>query len=223
MTKSLIDRTNLMPAQPSRWLLSLATLSLMAATQAHAQSSFDEGYVDFLFSPTRPGASAPAVGSGLFPAKPSASRQNADRSTRQRIAYSTNEAAGTILIDTTARRLYLIESGGSAQSYQVGVGKEGFGWYGTETISAKREWPDWRPPADMLARRPDLPRMMVGGPDNPLGARALYLGDTLYRIHGSNEPETVGTAASSGCFRMTNTDVMDLYERVGIGARVKVF
>lgn len=209
-----------MPRPLISWLPALATLTLLVAVPAHAQSSgtppaFDEGYIDFLFSPTRPGAASPP--------SPKARHHNADRSTRQRIAYQSNEAAGTILIDTAARRLYVIESNGFAQSYEVGVGKEGYGWYGTEHISAKREWPDWRPPADMLARRPDLPRHMVGGPDNPLGARALYLGDTLYRIHGSNEPETVGTAASSGCFRMTNIDVIDLYQRVGIGAKIQVF
>ncbi|MEB2847423.1 L,D-transpeptidase [Endobacterium cereale] len=209
-----------MPHPYSNRFLTLTASLMLVAAPAFAQSgprpAFDEGYIDFLFSPTRPGASAPS-------GPPAHRRENADRSTRQRIAYQSNEAAGTILIDTAARRLYLIESNGFAQSYQVGVGKEGYGWHGSERISAKREWPDWRPPADMLARRPDLPRHMVGGPDNPLGARALYLGDTLYRIHGSNEPETVGTAASSGCFRMTNTDVIDLYSRVGIGARVRVF
>lgn len=164
-----------------------------------------DDYVDFLLGPV-----------GRTP-------RQGERSTRERIALRTTEAAGTILIDTQARRLYLIETGGFAQSYQVGVGAEGFGWLGTETISAKREWPDWRPPADMRARRPDLPAFVPGGPDNPMGARALYLGQTLYRIHGSNEPETVGDAASSGCFRMTNTDVIDLYPRVRIGARVRVF
>ncbi len=209
-----------MPRTYSNRLLTLTASLLLAAAPAFAQSgtrpAFDEGYIDFLFSPTRPGASSPSGPTAHH-------RENADRSTRQRITYRSNEAAGTILIDTGARRLYLIESNGFAQSYQVGVGKEGYGWHGSERISAKREWPDWRPPADMLARRPDLPRHMVGGPDNPLGARALYLGDTLYRIHGSNEPETVGTAASSGCFRMTNTDVIDLYQRVGLGAKVRVF
>lgn len=209
-----------MPRTYSRRFFTLTAPLLLAAAPAFAQSgtrpAFDEGYIDFLFSPTRPGASAPSGPTAHH-------RENADRSTRQRITYRSNEAAGTILIDTTARRLYLIESNGFAQSYQVGVGKEGYGWHGSERISAKREWPDWRPPADMLARRPDLPRHMVGGPDNPLGARALYLGDTLYRIHGSNEPETVGTAASSGCFRMTNTDVIDLYQRASIGAKVRVF
>lgn len=183
--------------------------------QSNPRSSFDESYIDFLFSPIGPGGSPPA--------SPSISKEVADHSTRQRIAYQTREAVGTILIDTTKRRLYLVEPAGFAQSYQVGVGKEGYGWWGTEHVTAKREWPDWRPPADMLARRPDLPEYMTGGPDNPLGARALYLGDTLYRIHGSNEPETVGTASSSGCFRMTNTDVIDLYKRVGIGAKVRVF
>lgn len=171
----------------------------------------DPGYVDFLFSPMRGGGQAVAA------------QGDADRSTRQRIAYAAQDAPGTILIDTQARRLYLIEPGGFAQSYQVGVGREGFGWFGTETISAKREWPDWRPPADMRARRPDLPAFVPGGPDNPMGARALYLGQTLYRIHGSNEPETVGDAASSGCFRMTNTDVIDLYARARVGARVRVY
>lgn len=209
-----------MPRPYSNRLLTLTASFLLATAPAFAQSAnrpaFDEGYIDFLFSPTRPGASSPSGPTAQH-------RENADHSTRQRIAYRSNEAAGTILIDTGARRLYLIEANGFAQSYQVGVGKEGYGWHGSERISAKREWPDWRPPADMLARRPDLPRHMVGGPDNPLGARALYLGDTLYRIHGSNEPETVGTAASSGCFRMTNTDVIDLYQRVGIGAKVRVF
>ncbi|OHV79477.1 L,D-transpeptidase [Rhizobium sp. LCM 4573] len=199
--------------------LTLAALLAFASAPAHAQSSgsrpaFDDGYIDFLFSPTHPGTA---------PSGPADRAASADRSTRQRVAYRTNEAAGTILIDTAARRLYLVEPGGFAQSYEVGVGKEGYGWYGSERVSAKREWPDWRPPADMLARRPDLPRHMAGGPDNPLGARALYLGETLYRIHGSNQPETVGTAASSGCFRMTNTDVIDLYDRVGIGAKVRVF
>ncbi len=165
--------------------------------------------VGFLFQPMR-------GGDGTAPPP-------ADRSTRARVALQTREPAGTILIDTRARRLYLVEGGGFAQSYQVGVGAEGFGWFGTETVSAKREWPDWRPPADMRARRPDLPAFVPGGPDNPMGARALYLGQTLYRIHGSNEPETVGGAASSGCFRMTNTDVIDLYPRVRIGARVRVY
>lgn len=201
-----------------RLILSLF-LMVAAGLPAHAQSrggaqGFDDAYVDFLFSPTRPGASS---------STPPQRSEKADRSTRKRIAYETGEAPGTILIDTASRRLYLIEPGGTALSYQVGVGREGFGWYGTEHVSAKREWPDWHPPASMLARRPDLPTRMAGGPDNPLGARALYLGQTLYRIHGSNEPETVGTAASSGCFRMTNTDVIDLYRRTSIGAKVTVF
>lgn len=200
--------------------LGFCLLLALAAAPVFAQSAprpaFDEGYIDFLFAPSGPGGSSPVR-------PPSHPSEDANRSTRQRIAYQTREAVGTILIDTANRRLYFIEPDGFAQSYQVGVGKEGYGWQGTEHVTAKREWPDWRPPADMLARRPDLPRHMAGGPDNPLGARALYLGDTLYRIHGSNEPESVGTAASSGCFRMTNTDVIDLYQRVGIGAKVRVF
>jgi lipoprotein-anchoring transpeptidase ErfK/SrfK len=129
---------------------------------------------------------------------------------------------GTIVISTSQRRLYLILANHQALRYGIGVGREGFTWSGSSEISAKREWPDWTPPDDMLRRKPELPRHMAGGPANPLGARAMYLGDTLYRIHGSNEPDTIGTAASSGCIRMTNDDVVDLYNRVHIGSKVVV-
>jgi len=129
---------------------------------------------------------------------------------------------GTILISTSQRRLYLMLGDGQAVQYPIGVGRIGFTWSGVTRVSAKREWPSWTPPAEMRRRRPDLPRSMVGGIDNPLGARALYLGSTLYRIHGSNEPETIGQAVSSGCFRMSNEDVIDLYNRVPVGATVIV-
>jgi lipoprotein-anchoring transpeptidase ErfK/SrfK len=131
-------------------------------------------------------------------------------------------APGTIYINTAERRLYLILSSGEALSYGIGVGRDGFRWSGTHRISAKKEWPSWTPPRQMLARRPDLPHYMPGGVANPLGARAMYLGSTLYRIHGSNEPETIGQAVSSGCFRMTNEDVVDLYNRVRVGTVVVV-
>ena len=131
-------------------------------------------------------------------------------------------APGTIYINTAERRLYLILGNGEALQYGIGVGRDGFRWSGVHRISAKREWPGWTPPAQMRARRPDLPRYLAGGIENPLGARAMYLGSTLYRIHGSNEPETIGRAVSSGCFRMTNEDVTDLYNRVSVGATVIV-
>ncbi|BCP52486.1 L,D-transpeptidase [Kaistia sp. 32K] len=138
------------------------------------------------------------------------------------IPYDGNEAAGTIVIDTASRYLYLVEADGSARRYGVGVGKAGFDWVGTHSVTRKAEWPTWTPPPEMRKRRPGLPVRMEGGPNNPLGARALYLGSTLYRIHGSNEPWTIGKAVSSGCFRMRNEDVVDLYERVDVGARVIV-
>jgi lipoprotein-anchoring transpeptidase ErfK/SrfK len=141
---------------------------------------------------------------------------------RQTVMYPTNYAPGTIVINTAERRLYLVLGGGEALRYGIGVGRDGFRWGGVHRISAKREWPGWTPPREMIARRPDLPRHMRGGIENPLGARALYLGSTLYRIHGSNEPETIGQAVSSGCFRMTNEDVVDLYGRVSVGATVVV-
>ena len=141
---------------------------------------------------------------------------------RETVAYGGNHAPGTIVISTSERRLYYVLGGGRALRYAVGVGREGFQWSGTQKISNKQEWPDWRPPEDMLRRRPDLPRYMAGGPGNPLGARALYLGGSIYRIHGSNEPETIGRAVSSGCIRMHNEDVVDLYNRVRVGTPVVV-
>ena len=141
---------------------------------------------------------------------------------RQTVNFSGQYAPGTIYINTAERRLYLVTGNGQAIAYGIGVGRDGFRWSGTHRITAKKEWPSWTPPAQMLRRRPDLPRHMVGGPDNPLGARAMYLGSTLYRIHGSNEPETIGQAVSSGCFRMTNEDVQDLYSRVSVGTPVIV-
>jgi lipoprotein-anchoring transpeptidase ErfK/SrfK len=141
---------------------------------------------------------------------------------RQLVPWSGRQAPGTVVISTSQRRLYYVLGRGQAIRYGVGVGRRGFSWSGTKTVTRKREWPDWRPPAAMLKRRPDLPRYMPGGMENPLGARAIYLGSSLYRIHGSNEPDTIGAAVSSGCIRMTNRDVMDLYERVGIGTRVVV-
>ncbi|MGC2778621.1 MAG: L,D-transpeptidase [Bradyrhizobium sp.] len=141
---------------------------------------------------------------------------------KQIVDYEGKERPGTIVIDTPNKFLYLVQGEGRALRYGIGVGRPGFTWAGVKTISAKREWPDWTPPAEMLVRRPDLPRHMEGGPENPLGARAMYLGSSLYRIHGSNEPWTIGTNVSSGCIRMRNEDVIDLYGRVNVGARVIV-
>jgi lipoprotein-anchoring transpeptidase ErfK/SrfK len=141
---------------------------------------------------------------------------------REEVAYAGSYAPGTIVVSTAERRLYYVLGDGKALRYGVGVGRPGFTWGGVQTITMKREWPDWRPPAEMLRRRPDLPRFMKGGIENPLGARAMYLGNSIYRIHGSNEPETIGTAVSSGCIRMTNDDVADLYTRAKVGAKVIV-
>jgi lipoprotein-anchoring transpeptidase ErfK/SrfK len=141
---------------------------------------------------------------------------------RQVVAYDGNEEPGTVVIDTPNKFLYLVEDGGRAIRYGIGVGRPGFTWSGVHTITAKREWPDWRPPEEMIERQPGLPRYMPGGIGNPLGARAMYLGSTLYRIHGSNEPWTIGQNVSSGCIRMRNADVEDLYDRVKVGTKVVV-
>jgi lipoprotein-anchoring transpeptidase ErfK/SrfK len=144
------------------------------------------------------------------------------RVTRSVVAYDGSAAPGTIVVESRERRLYYVTGGGEAISYGVGVGRPGFGWTGVHSVSAKREWPTWTPPEEMRRRRPDLPKFMQGGIENPLGARAMYLGNTLYRIHGSNEPGSIGTAVSSGCIRMTNEDVVDLYQRVKVGTKVIV-
>lgn len=178
---------------------------LCAAAPARAENNFQ--FFDFskLFSG---GGDYVSPGSGPIP--------------RQMVSIDTKYAPGTIIIRTGERRLYYVTARGQAIRYGIGVGRDGFRWYGVKTVSQKKEWPGWTPPPQMLKRRPDLPRYMPGGIDNPLGARAMYLGSSLYRIHGSNEPDTIGTAVSSGCFRMTNDDVTDLYNRVRVGATVYV-
>jgi lipoprotein-anchoring transpeptidase ErfK/SrfK len=155
-------------------------------------------------------------------ARPSEGRPQASAIPREVVAYTGGQPAGTIIIATSERRLYYVLPGGQAIRYGVGVGRPGFEWSGVKYIASKREWPDWTPPAQMLRRRPDLPRHMEGGISNPLGARAMYLSGSMYRIHGSNEPETIGQAVSSGCIRMTNDDVVDLYDRAKVGTRVIV-
>jgi lipoprotein-anchoring transpeptidase ErfK/SrfK len=141
---------------------------------------------------------------------------------RQTVAYPTREAPGTIIIDTPNTYLYYVLGNGQAIRYGIGVGRDGFTWSGVQTITKKAEWPDWTPPPEMIARQPYLPRHMAGGPGNPLGARAMYLGGTVYRIHGTNAPQTIGTHVSSGCIRLTNQDVADLYSRVNVGTKVIV-
>ena len=160
----------------------------------------------------------PAPGYETQPAHPAVS----PRFMKQEVSYDGHERPGTVVINTQERLLYLVQENGRAIRYGIGVGKPGFTWAGTRQITQKREWPDWTPPSEMLKRRPDLPRHMAGGIDNPLGARAMYLGSSLYRIHGSNEPWTIGTAVSSGCIRMRNEDVTDLYNKVKVGTKVVV-
>ena len=141
---------------------------------------------------------------------------------RAEVDYQTTERPGTIVVDTRDKHLYLVQAGGRAIRYGIGVGRPGFTWAGVKTITRKAEWPGWTPPPEMIKRRPDLPKHMEGGPSNPLGARALYLGSSLYRIHGTNEPYTIGQNVSSGCIRMMNQDVEDLYDRVRVGTKVIV-
>jgi len=145
-----------------------------------------------------------------------------DKFKRQIVAYTGSEAPGTIIIDTGSTFLYLVQPGSRAIRYGIGVGRDGFRWSGVQHITKKADWPDWNPPAEMIARQPYLPRFMAGGPTNPLGARAMYLGNTIYRIHGTNAPSTIGTRVSSGCIRLVNEDVIDLASRVNVGTKVVV-
>ncbi|GLK70334.1 L,D-transpeptidase [Ancylobacter dichloromethanicus] len=187
--------------------LALAAVTLAGTAPAMAQSSTTPSFFSFFPRPSN-------FGNG--PVKGYSSVR------RQVVPYSGKYKPGTVVVNTAERRLYLVQDNGTALKYGIGVGRDGFRWGGIKTITRKAEWPGWTPPPQMLKRRPDLPRYMPGGIDNPLGARALYLGSTLYRIHGSNEPETIGQAVSSGCFRMTNDDVTDLYNRVRVGTQVVV-
>jgi lipoprotein-anchoring transpeptidase ErfK/SrfK len=205
----------------------LATAAVLVGLSSGARA---ENFFQALFGGGWAGGQAVQEGRSVAVATASPYDQNVVRReigpTRTVVADPTGERPGTITVDTKNRYLYLTMSNGSAVRYDVGVGREGFQWQGNAHIGRKAEWPGWTPPAQMLKRRPDLPRHMKGGIDNPLGARAMYLygskGDLMYRIHGSNEPDTIGQAVSSGCIRMLNDDVVDLYNRVGVGTRVKV-
>jgi lipoprotein-anchoring transpeptidase ErfK/SrfK len=188
--------------------LSILLVPLPASTQPRPQAPIN-------FAPTIE-EPAPGVDHG------NTSDNLGDQYQRQAVFYRSQHPVGTIIIDTADRHLYLIESETRALRYGIGVGRDGFTWSGMLQISRKSEWPDWHPPPEMIARQPYLPRFMAGGPGNPLGARAMYLGNTVYRIHGTNAPETIGHAVSSGCFRLVNEDVMDLYDRVPIGTHVIV-
>ncbi|MBV8926306.1 MAG: L,D-transpeptidase [Bradyrhizobium sp.] len=188
-------------------------LAWSTASSAYAQSlgyapadpvAFPQGYVS--------GDAAPQDEDGMVP----------ERLRRQVVNFNTSEPPGTVIIDTGNTYLYYVLGGGRAIRYGVGVGRQGFTWAGVQTISRKAEWPDWYPPSEMIARQPYLPRFVAGGPGNPLGARAMYLGSSEYRIHGTNDPTTIGKFVSSGCIRLTNEDVSDLFSRVDVGTKVVV-
>jgi lipoprotein-anchoring transpeptidase ErfK/SrfK len=199
-----------MSASPSRRLLGallFVALLTLPAVPAHAQA--------LSYSQTDPAAP-------VYKFIPDSDEQPSPALQRQVVSYSGTEPAGTIIVDPAHTFLYLTLGDGKAMRYGIGVGREGFEWSGTETIVRKAEWPDWIPPAEMVARQPYLPRWIGGGPGNPLGARALYLGHTDYRIHGTNDPSSIGKHMSSGCIRLLNEDVIDLYNRVNIGTRVVV-
>jgi lipoprotein-anchoring transpeptidase ErfK/SrfK len=204
-----------------RTKLSAAALAAAVSTSAFAGPlplfPFDQP--DFFYAP-RNTAYAPVETRPQVPEAPAAATPS--RFKRQIVNYPTHEAPGTVVIDTPNTYLYLVLGNGQALRYGIGVGREGFTWAGTKTVEKKAEWPDWHPPQEMLQRQPYLPRMMAGGPGNPLGARAMYLSGSVYRIHGTNAPDTIGQRVSSGCIRLTNEDVTDLYNRVKVGAKVVV-
>ncbi|KPG00042.1 ATP synthase [Rhodopseudomonas sp. AAP120] len=210
----------------------MATVAIvaLAAGPANATQPLPFPFLPFL---PQPAAMQPMAYAPTEPSMPSVQTAPQDddgspaaelpaRLKRQIVSYATREAPGTIIIDTPNTYLYYVLGNGRAVRYGIGVGRDGFTWSGTQSITKKAEWPDWTPPPEMIARQPYLPRRMAGGPGNPLGARAMYLGGTIYRIHGTNAPSTIGTHVSSGCIRLTNDDVSDLYSRVSVGAKVIV-
>jgi lipoprotein-anchoring transpeptidase ErfK/SrfK len=207
------------PAQQSRTQTSWHTYEQEPASAPQLRSFFQSGWS--VPPPLSYNAPAPAYAPSQYG---DAAHPMVDpKFDRQLVDYKTDQPPGTIIVDTAHYFLYLVmKGGGKAIRYGIGVGREGFTWTGENQITAMREWPEWRPPNEMLKRRPDLPRFVAGGPDNPLGARALYLGSTLYRIHGSNEPWSIGSNVSSGCIRLRNADIVDLYGRVKVGTKVVV-
>ena len=214
MTQNFLARRHLSRAATALAFAGALVLSTSIVTSAHAQQSlgyaptdqtaFPQGYVNDEAAPQDEDSALP------------------DRLRRQVVNFDTREAPGTIIIDTGNTYLYYVLGGGRAIRYGVGVGRQGFTWAGVQTISRKAEWPDWYPPSEMIARQPYLPRFVAGGPGNPLGARAMYLGSSEYRIHGTNDPTTIGKFVSSGCIRLTNEDVSDLFSRVNVGTKVVV-
>jgi lipoprotein-anchoring transpeptidase ErfK/SrfK len=210
-----------------------------AAPRTAAQGSYGGGFLELLITGRDPTPDSrviynqppqagydgrPAIRRMSYAPEPLArvAREPDARFARQEVDYAGPHAPGTVVVDTPGKYLYLVTGNGRAMRYGIGVGRPGFEWSGVKSITRKAEWPDWTPPPEMLKRRPDLPKHMSGGPDNPLGARALYLGSSLYRIHGTNEPHTIGQNVSSGCIRMMNSDVEDLYGRVRVGTKVIV-
>jgi lipoprotein-anchoring transpeptidase ErfK/SrfK len=218
MTKVSLVRRSFSPRAAATFAFATALLAVPFAS-ASAQTL---GYV-----PMQPQASqqGPSYSQGYISEPAQTADEDAqlpDRLRKQVVSFDRGEPAGTIVIDTGNTYLYYVLGNGRAIRYGVGVGREGFTWSGVQSVSRKAEWPDWHPPAEMIARQPYLPRFVAGGPGNPLGARAMYLGSSEYRIHGTNDPTTIGKFVSSGCIRMTNEDVTDLFSRVNIGARVVV-
>ena len=216
--------------QPERYAVQPERERPVRYVATEPETNLGGGFIEFLFNggnvPPRPPSNVmaargePAVMQQDIDA--AQTRQIDPKFEKQLVDYSGSEPPGTIIIDTPQRFLFLVQENGKAMRYGIGVGKPGFTWAGEKKITSKKEWPDWVPPPEMLQRRPDLPHFMAGGPENPLGARAMYLGSSLYRIHGSNEPWTIGQAVSSGCIRMRNQDVIDLYDRVKVGTKVVV-
>jgi lipoprotein-anchoring transpeptidase ErfK/SrfK len=197
----------------AKWCLAIGFIGLAAMTAAQAQPRPPQNFyrADEMHIDEQPGY-VPTPEEENLPAQ----------FQRQIVFFRTTEAPGTIVVDTPQRFLYLVQGNNRALRYGIGVGRDGFQWSGLLTITRKAEWPDWTPPPEMIQRQPYLPRFMAGGPGNPLGARALYLGGTVYRLHGTNQPQTIGQAVSSGCFRLVNTDIIDLYDRVPVGTKVIV-
>jgi lipoprotein-anchoring transpeptidase ErfK/SrfK len=204
----------------SRRAAAFGALAIGAVVVSGAASAAPLQLFPFFMEP--PAASAPPAVQSAPSEDEGVTAELPARLKRQIVRYPTREAPGTVIIDTPNTYLYYVLGGGQAVRYGIGVGRDGFTWSGVQSITRKAEWPDWTPPPEMIARQPYLPRHMAGGPGNPLGARAMYLGGTVYRIHGTNAPQTIGTRVSSGCIRLTNPDVSDLYSRVSVGSKVIV-